>query len=76
MAKKYSHDYFGIKERWMNIVLAIIPITSFLLGAITRFMEGKWVAGLLRVLLGWNIIWIADIVCICLKGKILRLLNV
>ena len=55
------NDYFGL-GRLVSIILAIIPITSWVLGWITRFSEGKIVAGVLRLLLGWNIIWICDII--------------
>ena len=73
MAKK-SKDYFG--QPWLiSLILAIIPITSWLLGAVTRFQEGKIVAGLLRLLLGWNVIWVLDILCILFTGKILRIIN-
>ena len=74
MAKK-SKDYFGIGYL-PSVILAIIPITSLVLGILTRLSEGKIVAALLRLLLGWNIIWILDIVLMILQGKILRLLNV
>ena len=73
MAKK--SDYFGL-SRLVSIILAIIPFTACLCGVITRFSEGKIVAGLLRLLVGWNIIWILDIVFMVLNGKIFRLLNV
>ncbi len=73
MAKK--NDYFGL-SRLVSIILAIIPITAFICGAVTRIMEGKIVAGLLRILLGWNIIWIVDLVLMIVSGHILRLLNI
>ena len=69
------NDYFGL-GRLVSIILAIIPITSWVLGWITRFSEGKIVAGVLRLLLGWNIIWICDIICMVINKSILRLLNV
>ena len=69
------NDYFGL-GRLVSIILAIIPITSWVLGWITRFSEGKIVAGVLRLLLGWNIIWICDIICMVLNKSILRLLNI
>ncbi|MBO4936905.1 MAG: hypothetical protein J6C90_01115 [Clostridia bacterium] len=72
---KSSHDYFGL-GRVVSLILAIIPITSFICGAITRIQEGKIVAGILRILLGWNIIWIVDLVLMIMNGKIWRLLNV
>ena len=74
MAKK-GKDYFGMP--WLiSLIFAIIPVTSWLFGAVTRFQEGKFLAGLLRLLLGWNIIWIIDILCVLFTGKILRLLNI
>jgi len=74
MAKK-SKDYFGMG--WLvSVILAIIPVTSWLLGALTRFSEGKLVAGVLRLLLGWNIIWIIDLILMVLEGRILRVLNI
>lgn len=70
-----SRDYFGMS--WLlSVILAIIPITSFILGVLTRFNEGKIVAALLRLFLGWNIIYILDILCILFTGRILRILNI
>ena len=72
MAKRRG-DYFGL-GRLVSIILAIIPITSWILGAITRFSEGKILAGILRLILGWNIIWIVDLILMILGGTILRLI--
>ena len=74
MAKK-TNDYFGMP--WLiSLIFAIIPVTSWIFGIATRFQEGKFLAGLLRLVLGWNIIWIADILCVLFTGKIFRLLNI
>lgn len=73
MAKKKS-DYFGLSYI-VSLILAIIPVTSWLCGAITRIQEGKLVAGILRLILGWNIIWICDLVLMILNKHILRLIN-
>jgi uncharacterized membrane protein len=73
MAKQ--KDYFGLS--WLvSLILAIIPITSCVLGVATRIKEGHIVAGLLRLLLGWNIIYILDIVFIVLNQRIFRILNI
>ena len=74
MAKK-SNDYFGL-SRLVSIILAIIPITALICGVVTRIMEGKIVAGLLRLLLGWNIIWLVVLILMIVNGSILRLLNI
>lgn len=73
MAKRKS-DYFGLGYI-VSLILAIIPVTSWILGAITRFSEGKIVAGLLRFVFGFNIVWLVDLVLMIVKKSIWRLLN-
>lgn len=73
MAKRKS-DYFGLGYI-VSLILAIIPVTAWILGAITRFSEGKIVAGLLRLIFGFNIVWIVDLVLMIVKKSIWRLLN-
>ena len=73
MASK-KKDYFGL-GRLLSIILAIIPVTSLILGIVTRFQEKKFVAAILRVVLGWNIIWVLDLILMIFTGKILRLIN-
>lgn len=73
MAKE--KDYFGLS--WIvSLILAIIPITSCVLGVVTRMKEGHIVAGILRLLVGWNIIYVLDIICIVFKQRIFRILKV
>ncbi len=71
MAK--GKDYFGM-GRLVSIIFAIIPFTAWLFGMITRFKEGKIVAGIIRIFGGW-LIWIIDLILMILQGKILRVLN-
>ncbi|MBQ7885074.1 MAG: hypothetical protein IJ318_03160 [Clostridia bacterium] len=73
MAK--NSDYFGL-GRLVSIILAIIPVTAWILGALTRFKEGKIVAGIIRLIGLGFILWVVDIVLMILNGRILRLLNV
>ena len=73
MAKK--SDYFGLGYI-VSVILAIIPITSWICGIITRFSEGKIVAGIIRIFSGFNIIWICDLVLMIISKHILRLLPV
>ena len=68
-------DFFGLPYI-VSLILTIIPVTSWLLGAITRLMEGKIVAGLIRLFGGGLVIWIIDIVFMIKDKKIWRLLNV
>ena len=72
---KTSKDYFGLS--WIvSLILVIIPITSWVCGFVTRFMEGKIVAGLIRLIFGWNIIWILDLIFMIINRQIFRLLNI
>lgn len=71
--RKVSKDYFGIGYV-VSLILAIIPVTSLILGIVTRLSEGKIVAAVVRLVFGWNVIWIADIVLMIINGRILRLL--
>ena len=73
MASK-KKDYFGL-GRLLSIILAIIPVTSLILGIVTRFQEKKYVAAILRLVLGWHIIWVLDLILMIFTGKILRLIN-
>lgn len=73
MAKRKG-DYFGLGYV-VSLILAIIPVTSWILGTITRFSEGKIVAGLLRLVFGFNIVWLVDLVLMIVKKSIWRLLN-
>jgi len=70
MAKKYS-DYFGFSYI-VSLILAIIPVTSWILGAITRFKEGHIVAGLIRIIFGFNIVYILDLIFMIFSKSILR----
>ncbi|MBQ7452681.1 MAG: hypothetical protein IJS68_00220 [Clostridia bacterium] len=72
MAKK--SDYFGLGYV-VSLILAIIPVTAWICGIVTRFQEGKIVAGIIRIFGGW-LIWILDLVFMIISKHIFRLLNV
>ena len=72
MAKK--SDYFGLS--WVvSLILAIIPVTAWVCGIVTRFQEKKYVAGIIRIFGGW-LIWVLDLVCMIWKKQIFRILNI
>ena len=72
---KSSKDYFGLS--WIvSLILAIIPFTSWICGAVVRFQEGKIVAALVRLVFGFTIVWVLDLVCMILNHKIFRILNI
>lgn len=70
-----SSDYFGLGYI-VSVILAIIPITAWLCGAITRFQEGKIVAGLIRLIFGFTIVWILDLIFMIVSKRIFRILNI
>ena len=72
MASK--HDYFGLSPI-VSLIIAIIPFTSLICGFLVRLQEGKIVAALLRILLGWNIIWLIDLILMITQKRIMRLIN-
>ena len=78
MAKK--GDYFGLSYL-VSVILAIIPVTAWVCGFVTRFMEGKIVAGLIRLIfgftiVGFTIVWILDLILMIVSKHILRLIPV
>lgn len=66
-------DYFGL-DRLVSLILAIIPFTAWLLGIITRFQEGKYVAAIIRIFGGW-LIWILDLIFMIKDESICRILD-
>ncbi len=76
MAKKAKgKDYFGL-PRIASIILAIIPVTAWILGFLTRLKDGKIVAAIIRLIGLGFILWLVDLVLMILNGRILRLLPV
>lgn len=70
-----KRDYFGL-GRVVSVILAIIPITAWICGMVTRFSEGKILAGILRLILGGWIVWIIDLVLMIFSGSILRIIPI
>lgn len=73
MAEK--KDYFGLGYL-ISVILAIIPVTAWILGAITRISEGKIIAGIIRLIGLGFIIWILDLIFMILSKKIFRILPI
>ncbi len=68
-------DYFGLSYI-VSLILAIIPVTAWICGVITRLSDGKIVAAILRLIFGFWIIWLVDLILMIVSKHILRLLNV
>lgn len=76
MAKKEKDkDYFGL-PRVLSIILAIIPVTAWILGFLTRLKDGKILAAIIRLIGVGFILWLVDFVLVILRGRILRLLPI
>lgn len=76
MAKKTKgKDYFGF-PRVLSIILAIIPVTAWILGFLTRLKDGKILAAIIRLIGIGFILWLVDLILIILNGRILRLLPI
>ena len=72
-----SEDYFGI-ERLMSLILLIFPASCWVLGFTTRIKEQKYLAALIRVFLGFHILWIGDILSTIINQcnvKIIRVID-
>ena len=66
-------DYFGLSYI-VSLILAIIPVTSWICGAITRFTEGRIIAGIVRLIGLGFILWIIDLILMITSKHILRVL--
>lgn len=68
-------DYFGLSYI-VSVILAIIPITAWICGIITRIQDGKIVAAIIRIFFGAWIIWLIDLILMIVSKHIFRLLNI
>ena len=76
MANKATQlDYFNL-DYVISLIFAIIPVTSLVCGVVTRFKEGKIVAGIIRIVFCWNLIYLLDLISMVSKRSILRVINV
>ena len=76
MANKATQlDYFNL-DYVISLIFAIIPVTSLVCGVVTRFKEGKIVAGIIRIVFGWNLIYLLDLISMVSTRSILSVINV
>lgn len=66
---KSGKGYLNMGLPWiLNIILAIIPVTSWILGGITRIFRGHLIAGILQLLLiGEIIFFFCDLITVILS---------
>ena len=65
----YLNADFGFTA---NLILAIFPLTSYLLGGITRIMRGHVIAGICELFLHFlfPLFWVLDIITVATTGDI------
>ena len=52
-------------DQIVNLILAIIPFTSWILGGLTRIMRGHVIAGILQLIPPITIVfWVLDIISV------------
>lgn len=68
-------DYFGLSYI-VSVILAIIPVTAWICGIITRIQDGKIVAAILRIFFGAWIVWLLDLILMIVSKHILRIIPV
>lgn len=67
MLAKYSKSYK--KLSWLvKVIVAIIPITSWVNAILYRFSTGHVIAGILAIPFGF-IFWVLDLITVVLSGK-------
>jgi len=55
----------------VNLVLAIIPFTSWILGGLTRIMRGQLIAGILQLIPPITLVfWVLDIISVAQEGDL------
>ena len=66
---KSGKGYLNMGLPWiLNIILAIIPVTSWILGGITRILRGHIIAGILQLIPPITVVfWVIDIVTVILS---------
>ena len=69
MAKKSGGAYGLGCDKIINVILAIIPITSLILGIIRRATTGHLLGAVLNIIL-FPIFWIIDIITVALDNKL------
>ena len=66
---KHGKGYLNLGLPWiLNIILAIIPVTSWILGGITRILRGHIITGILQLIPPITLFfWVADIITVIIS---------
>lgn len=65
MSKKGGFDSLP----WIARLILALPGLDFLYG-IHRILKGHIIAGIVWLLAGWAVLWIIDIICVILYGRV------
>ena len=70
MAKRKG--YLNASMGWLlNLIFAIIPVTSWIMGGITRIQRGHLIAGILQLLgIGEIVFYFVDLVTVIMSGDL------
>ena len=68
-------DYFNL-NKYVSLILLIIPFTCWILGLATRLSQGRFVAAILRFFFGGWLLWIIELVLTAMHGCQVTLLDV
>ena len=68
-----GRGYLNLGLAWIvNVVLAIIPFNSWLLGGITRISRGHLISGILQLITPVAVVfWILDIITVLTRGDLM-----
>ena len=67
--------YFGL-DRWVSVILLIIPFTCWFCGVATRLSEKRFVAAILRFFFGGWLLWVIEIILTVMNGCKATMLDV
>lgn len=64
--------YFGLNFV-ASLIIAILPVVGCIFGIIVCFQREQYGFAILRIFFGWNIIWLLDIICMCVHKDLVWL---
>lgn len=64
--------YFGLGFI-PSLLIAFLPIVGCIFGIIVCFQREQYLFGILRIFFGWNVLWIVDIISMCVRKDLVWL---
>ncbi len=72
MTRMAQRAYFGLGFI-PSLLIAFLPILGCIFGIIICFQREQYWFGVLRIFFGWNILWIVDIISMCVHKDLVWL---